>query len=137
MCQMVSSSALLHGETQNLVLRNTLLRLWSGRNESDQWAEFLIDLHTIFPQLELAVSFAFKTDEYIGIMVNDGAGLIPLELSGTGILQAIQILSYIHYYSPQVIVLDEPDSHLHPNNQRLLCSLLRDVAQTSQYSSDS
>jgi ABC-type multidrug transport system ATPase subunit len=28
-----------------------------------------------------------------------------------------------------MIVLDEPDSHLHPNNQRLLCALLRQVAE--------
>jgi len=28
-----------------------------------------------------------------------------------------------------LVVLDEPDSHLHPNNQRLLCSLLRRVAE--------
>jgi predicted ATPase len=114
----------------NLVLRNTLLRLWSGREQSQQWAEFLTDLHTMFPQLEVTLSFAAQTDEYIGVMVNDGGGTIPLELSGTGILQAVQILSYIHYFGPQVIVLDEPDSHLHPNNQRLLCALLRDVAQT-------
>lgn len=44
-------------------------------------------------------------------------------------LQAIQILSYIHRFEPSIIVLDEPDSHLHPNNQRLLCALLRRVAE--------
>lgn len=44
-------------------------------------------------------------------------------------LQATQILSYIHRFTPSIIVLDEPDSHLHPNNQRLLCSLLRRVAE--------
>ncbi|HRN51718.1 MAG TPA: AAA family ATPase [Anaerolineales bacterium] len=107
----------------NLVLRNTLLRLWVNREE------FLQDLHTIFPDLELELSFDQATDEYIHVTVNDGGGRVPLELAGTGILQTIQILSYIHYYRPQVIVLDEPDSHLHPNNQRLLCSLLRRVAQ--------
>jgi energy-coupling factor transporter ATP-binding protein EcfA2 len=45
-------------------------------------------------------------------------------LAGTGLLQSIQILSYFHLFSPKLINLDEPDSHLHPNNQRLLCSLL-------------
>lgn len=44
-------------------------------------------------------------------------------------LQATQILSYIHRFSPSIVVLDEPDSHLHPNNQRLLCTLLRQVAE--------
>ena len=114
----------------NLILRNTLLRLWNRRQNSQSWSDFLADLHTMFPALELTVSFAAATDEYINVMVSDEAGEIPLELCGTGILQTIQILSYIHYFGPEVIVLDEPDSHLHPNNQRLLCALLRDVAHT-------
>ncbi len=29
----------------------------------------------------------------------------------------------------ETIILDEPDSHLHPNNQRLLCKLLQGVAE--------
>ena len=52
-----------------------------------------------------------------------------MEIAGTGVLQATQILSYIHRFEPSIILLDEPDSHLHPNNQRLLCALLRKVAE--------
>ena len=37
-------------------------------------------------------------------------------------------LAYLHLFAPKLIVLDEPDSHLHPNNQRLLCSLLTTIA---------
>ena len=58
-----------------------------------------------------------------------GGTITPIELAGTGVLQAIQILAYVHYFHPSVIVLDEPDSHLHPNNQRLLCKLLQLVAE--------
>ena len=54
---------------------------------------------------------------------------VPIELAGTGVLQAVQILGYVHYFHPSVILLDEPDSHLHPNNQRLLCKLLQGVAE--------
>jgi hypothetical protein len=32
-------------------------------------------------------------------------------------------------FSPRIIILDEPDSHLHPNNQRLLCSLLKTISE--------
>lgn len=109
----------------NLVLRNTLLRLW----ESEFREDFIADLHRMFPNLELDIKFERQTDEFIQATLNDGAGQVPLELAGTGYLQTIQILAYIHCYRPQVIVLDEPDSHLHPNNQRLLCSLLSDVAE--------
>jgi len=117
--------ALARGDA-NLVLRNILLRLW----ETDgSWQSFMIDLLEIFPTVDLNVTFKRSTDEVIDVSVKLGTGHIPLEIAGTGLLQAIQILAYIHRFAPRVIVLDEPDSHLHPNNQRLLCSLLRRVAE--------
>jgi ABC-type branched-subunit amino acid transport system ATPase component len=114
----------------NLVLRNTLFRLWESRINERKWDEFVDDLRKIFPNINVLVSFDPETDEFIKVTIRSGAGDIPLELGGTGVLQTIQILSYIHCFNPRVIVIDEPDSHLHPNNQRRLCSLLRDIAQT-------
>lgn len=109
----------------NLVLRNILLRLW----DSPEWEAFISDLREIFPNIEFTVEFDKQTDEFIGVSVKMGEELVPLELVGTGVLQAAQILSYIHNFAPKLVVLDEPDSHLHPNNQRLLCGLLRKVAE--------
>lgn len=110
----------------NLVLRNNLLRLW----QTPEWDAFLNDLLEIFPQIQFKVEFEEKTDEFITVYVKgNNKEWLPLELAGTGVLQATQILSYIHRFSPSIVVLDEPDSHLHPNNQRLLCTLLRQVAE--------
>lgn len=108
----------------NIVLRNTLLRLWDERTNNENWNKFIFDLKEIFPDIDIQVKYAAQTDEFIKVYINTKAGEIPLELAGTGVLQTIQILSYIHCFSPRIIVIDEPDSHLHPNNQRLLCSLL-------------
>lgn len=109
----------------NLVLRNILLRLW----DTKEWNAFLSDLLEIFPEVQFRVEFIEETDESISVDVKDGSEWLPLELAGTGVLQATQILSYIHRFAPSIVVLDEPDSHLHPNNQRLLCALLRKVAE--------
>lgn len=109
----------------NLVLRNTLLRLWN----TDKWQPFLDDLREIFPEIDFSVKFEQSTDEHISVAVKSGSSYVPLELAGTGILQATQILSYVHRYNPSILVLDEPDSHLHPNNQRLLCALLHALAE--------
>src|SRR3990167_4821054 len=49
----------------------------------------------------------------------------PLELAGTGVLQALQIFSYVTLFEPALLLLDEPDSHLHPDNQGLLASALQ------------
>lgn len=112
----------------NLVFRNILLRL-SSDEHADSWVEFLDDLRKIFPDIVIEVKYREETDEFITVMVNSGPASVPIELAGTGILQAVQILSYVHYFHPSVIILDEPDSHLHPNNQRLLCKLLQGVAE--------
>lgn len=109
----------------NLVLRNILLRLW----EKPEWSSFIQDLHEVFPETNIKVNFLPETDEHIQVTVSTDVGEVPIELAGTGVLQAAQILSYIHRFSPRLIVLDEPDSHLHPNNQRLLCKLLRTIAE--------
>lgn len=116
--------ALARGDA-NLVLRNILWRLW----DTPEWTAFMDDLHEIFPDLELQVKFEESTDEYIEVLAKPSGVWVPLEIAGTGILQATQILSYIHRYKPALVVLDEPDSHLHPNNQRLLCALMRKVAE--------
>ena len=55
--------------------------------------------------------------------------MLPVDASGTGILQAAQVLAYIGVYSPRLLILDEPDAHLHPDNQRKLVRLLNEVAQ--------
>ena len=109
----------------NLVLRNILYRLWG----TQEWNDFESDIHDVFPALEVRVLHDPKTDEFIKVEIQAEGEWVPIELAGTGILQSIQILSYIHQFKPSLIVLDEPDSHLHPNNQRLLCSLLRRIAE--------
>lgn len=113
----------------NLAFRNVLLRL-SAQSRKEDWDSFISDLQEIFSNISIKVNFNKETDEYILVSVDSGAGKdIPIELAGTGILQAIQILAYVHYFHPSVIILDEPDSHLHPNNQRLLCRLLQSVSE--------
>lgn len=125
--QFVSDGVLLRTLARgdaNLVLRNILLRLW-GKPE---WKLFLDDLRQVFPDADIKVSWSEDTDEYIDVSYIQHDRSVPIELAGTGALQAMQILSYIHRFTPNLVVLDEPDSHLHPNNQRLLCDLLRSIS---------
>ncbi|ACB54584.1 putative ATPase (plasmid) [Crocosphaera subtropica ATCC 51142] len=106
----------------NKVFRNVLYLL---HNESEQWKQFISDFNYLFPDLKVIVEFNPERDDYINcqIQANDENSL-PIDLAGTGVLQAIQIISYINIYKPQILLLDEPDSHLHPNNQRKLAKML-------------
>jgi ABC-type cobalamin/Fe3+-siderophores transport system ATPase subunit len=112
----------------NLVLRNVLLML---SKNVQAWTQFMEDIRDIFPVLDLKVNFNDETDEFIkaSFRSNDGPWL-PLDAAGTSILQTTQILSYVGLFRPKILVLDEPDSHLDPNNQRSLCSLISKLTQT-------
>ena len=110
----------------NIVLRNILYRL---SVEKTLWQDFHDDLCKIFGNVEIKVQYDESADENIFVYVELDSEKIPIELAGTGILQAIQILGYVRYFHPSAIILDEPDSHLHPNNQRLLCKLLQVVSE--------
>lgn len=57
---------------------------------------------------------------------------MPIDLAGTGVLQATQIAAYVNYFKPALLLLDEPDSHLHPDNQRALATLLVSISDKTQ-----
>lgn len=56
---------------------------------------------------------------------------LDLSSSGSGFLQALQILTPIYRFSEhsKVVLLDEPDSHLHPNLQRTIANVLQEIAE--------
>lgn len=47
-----------------------------------------------------------------------------IEMAGTGFLQVVQIFAYLLYFKPKLLLVDEPDAHLHPTRQQaLICAL--------------
>lgn len=120
----------------NNVIRNVL---WLLRQDNDEWNTFLAEFKTIFPNLGIKVSFDKKVDDYIDVRIieqkegNEGESSLPLDAAGTGVLQAIQILSYISVYHPKILILDEPDAHLHPNNQRKILKYIFELAEEKDF----
>jgi hypothetical protein len=111
----------------NSVFRNILLQL---RARPERWARFQEQIGRIFPGYVVHVSFEPDVDETISCTVAKGGVVYPIDTCGTGILQAIQIFSYINLFDPKLLLLDEPDSHLHPNNQKQLARELISVADS-------
>ncbi|MFK0666327.1 ATP-dependent nuclease [Aeromonas salmonicida] len=106
----------------NSVFRNILLLL---NKDPESWSNFKQKFHAVFPEYDINVSFDPNIDEHIEVKVTSNEVSLPIDSCGTGILQAIQILAYYYLYKPKLLILDEPDSHLHPNNQRVLAKLLK------------
>ena len=115
----------------NLYLRNVLWLLKG--DESDKWEKFSESVRAFFPDYEVNVQFDSEKDEIIDAHIEtkteDGSDItLPIDAIGTSALQILQILSYVYYFEPPMLILDEPDTHLHPNNQRRLISLLNDIS---------
>ena len=111
----------------NLTLRNVLRML---ANSPEQWEGFITDMRSIFEGISITVEFDKLTDENINVFFRlPGGPDLPVDAAGTSVLQeAAQILAYISLFQPQVLILDEPDSHLHPDDQRVLCDLVTRLA---------
>jgi ABC-type phosphate transport system ATPase subunit len=110
----------------NLTLRNVLRML---REDTTSWFGFISAMQSIFPEIQIDIDFDANTDENIEVFFKFGSGpRFPIDSAGTSILQASQLLAYISLFRPQVLILDEPDSHLHPDNQRTLCTLVSALA---------
>lgn len=110
----------------NLYLRNVLLRII---NNKDKLRRFHDTIQTIFPELLISTDFEESRHLYINIGCQIAGRWLPLELVGTGCLQAIQLVAYATMYDPALLLLDEPDAHLHPSNQRLLANTLVNITQ--------
>ena len=113
----------------NSVFRNVL---WILRNDPSGWTAFRNRLHDVFPDISIDVAFDPATDEHIRATATREGVTLPIDASGTGVLQAAQVLAYVGVYSPRLLILDEPDAHLHPDNQRKLIRLLERLSEEEQ-----
>lgn len=111
----------------NMYLRNVVLQI----QRKNLLPALNQRMRKLFPKFHIEITFDPKRDIYINVdvSINGSSGRrCPLELVGTGILQSLQIFSYVTLFEPKLLLLDEPDSHLHPDNQILLASALQFIA---------
>jgi hypothetical protein len=111
----------------NVYLRNVLFGICKDPIKLTRFHEMI---ESVFPGLTISSAFDPDTHLYIDMSVKQDGKTVPLEMVGTGVLQAIQLVAYVTAYSPALLLLDEPDAHLHPSNQRLLALTLQKIAES-------
>ncbi|WP_369434489.1 ATP-dependent endonuclease [Psychromonas sp. MME1] len=114
------------GDSNNY-LRNILYTI---SNDSQKWESFKDSVNSIYEKIDIKVEFDEHASEFINVYVISDSVKLPLDSVGTGLLQIVQIFAYIEYFDPKIILLDEPDSHIHPTKQKLLSNEL--VKRTSE-----
>lgn len=122
----------------NTVLRNILhllhlMKLDGGRTGLDEVQQLAsrvigdLTLNVIFDdENDYRIQALFQTAQ---MKASDSKRFKPLELAGIGFLQVIQIFSYLVYFRPLLLLVDEPDAHLHPDAQERLVTVLSDAAK--------
>lgn len=110
------------------VLRNRLYRLHTRTPE--RWARMLDDIAEILG-MRIEISFLTNYQDDIDIVchaeVGDSDTPKDISLLGSGSLQVIEILLNI-YSEPRdldIVLLDEPDSHIHRDIQRRLIEIVQ------------
>jgi AAA15 family ATPase/GTPase len=111
--------------SSNSVFRNIVHML---NEDSNKWDIFIGYFKLIFPEINIYAEYNELEDKDIKIEAEIKGIRYPIDSMGTSVLQIIQMLSYIILFEPKLIILDEPDAHLHPNNQKKVIDLLVKLA---------
>lgn len=115
----------------NVFLRNILLII-KHKGKLNDVEKFVSEV--LAPrQISIDVSCDEKKDLTISCKVAIDGINYPVELVGTGYLQLIQIFSYIFLFEPKLLLIDEPDNHLHPSAQERLLPVLNEAAEQNKF----
>ncbi len=111
----------------NEVLRNNLFRL----SDKDQSVFKILqdDLQRHFGGTISPIRFSLEGDQYIRVSYQEDNSVHDIFSAGSGFLQILQLLTFVYLQKPGVVLLDEPDAHLHSSLQKLVVDLLEALSQ--------
>jgi predicted ATPase len=119
--------SLIAGGRAHEVLRNLLNDL----KEQGRLDEVAGVLSRYFQGAVERVAFDLLSDEYIHVTYHEDADH-DLFSAGAGFLQVLQLVTFLVHERPGVLLVDEPDAHLHSSLQRLVVDVLRSASQELQ-----
>jgi predicted ATPase len=111
----------------NEVLRNFLYEL--SRKDAAAFERLQADLQRHFGGKVGQVDFSLDSDQYISVDYQEGECEHDIFSAGGGFLQVLQLLTYLALHAPGIVLLDEPDAHLHSSLQRLVVDLLEGLSE--------
>ena len=115
----------------NSVIRNLLLNL----KHEERQGELVKILRRIFPDLtRMVIEFDEINDRYISVTYKERERPKEFDVfsAGSGFQQFVYLFGFILLRQPTVILLDEPDVHLHGSLQRALLDELRQLVASGK-----
>jgi hypothetical protein len=118
------------------ILRNLLLEVHRADKEkkSGLWRALAQDVWSLFGYRLKEPQYSEATDPFIRIEYTHGEGRTAFDVAsaGSGFHQVLTLLGFFYARPASVLLLDEPDAHLHVILQRQVYDLLRSVARRRQ-----
>lgn len=141
-------AAVMHGDA-NLYLRTVLDHLftrdldetartaWRLKRDistlaDSGWKTFATLLDRCYQGTRVIVEHDHQRDRHVKVEIEIPGTRVTLDMASTGMLQVIQIIAYACFYAPPLILLDEPDAHLHADSQARLYDAFRSIAAETQ-----
>lgn len=110
----------------NVILRNALLLL---KQDDDNNIKQIEDwMGELIGDVKIHIKHDEKSDLEISCDISINGVSRPIELIGAGYIQMVQIFCYILLFNPGVLLIDEPDIHLHPTVQENLTRIFTAIA---------
>jgi predicted ATPase len=120
--------ALVASGRHNEIVRNYLLEL------TPQLKTDLSDLLAKYFGANINVpEFDENKDQFISTSYKSEEGEHDLYSAGGGFLQILEVLAFVFRGTPGVVLLDEPDSHLHSSLQHAFVDILEGLAHSRNF----
>ncbi len=111
------------------VIRNLLWELKT--NDEKGWKRLIWILTRLYPSAEIDVNFDKDVDRFIGSGYSDQvlSKSLDVVVSGTGFQQVLQIFTGVLSQGSNIVLLDEPDAHLHGRLQGDVMKVFEELSQ--------
>ncbi len=119
------------------ILRNLLLEVYQKREggKAESWQSLVQTVKDVFGYVLLEPQYKELTDAFIKVEYRhraSGGAKFDIASAGSGFHQVLMLLSFFYARPASVLLLDEPDAHLHVILQRQVYDRLRSVARMRQ-----
>ncbi|HBG25857.1 MAG TPA: hypothetical protein DDX75_02050 [Phycisphaerales bacterium] len=119
---------LLNSGHHNEVLRNIFLRL---KQNDEKFLRLMQIMKDEFQIMNMDLPFSNKETEFLIAQYLEPSNRVPLDFvsAGSGFLQVLQIMVHALQNPSPILLLDEPDAHMHHGLQRAFLQVLKRFVQ--------